>query len=135
MAAPAYNRPPRSTRAPRRPGNFDLYAWFFMRVSGVFLLLLVFAHVLIMHLLNDITAINYQFVAIRWETPFWRTFDWLMLILALAHGSLGLRTIIEDYVHTRHWRVIALTMLVSFAVIFVVIGSLVILTFEPVKPT
>jgi len=135
MAAPSYSRSPRTRPVRRQPGNFDLYAWFFMRVSGVFLLLLVFAHVLIMHLLNDITAVNYQFVAIRWETPFWRTYDWLMLILALAHGSLGLRTIIEDYVHTRHWRLIALTLLVSFAVIFVVIGSLVILTFEPVQPS
>ena len=135
MAAPTYNRPRRATPVRRQGSNFDLYAWFFMRVSGVFLLLLVFLHVLIVHLLNDITAVNYTFVALRWETPFCRTYDWLMLLLALAHGGLGLRTVIEDYVHARHWRVIALTLLVCFSLIFVVIGSLVILTFEPVKPT
>ena len=135
MAAPPYNRPSRATPIKRQEGNFDLYAWFFMRVSGVFLLFLVFGHVLIMHLLNDITAINYQFVALRWETPFWRTYDWLMLVLALAHGGLGLRTLIDDYVHPRPWRVFAMTVLVSFAVLFVLIGSLVILTFEPVQPS
>lgn len=115
--------------------NFELYTWFFMRVSGVFLLFLVFGHVLIVHVLNDITAVNYLFVAQRWASPFWRTYDWLMLVLALAHGANGLRIVIGDYVHRPAYRVLALAALASFALIFVIIGSLVILTFQPVSPT
>lgn len=126
---------PRSIRAARivpRSGDFNLYSWFFMRVSGVFLLFLVFGHVIIMHLLNDIRNVNYTFVATRWETPFWRTYDWLMLVLALAHGAIGLKTLIDDYVHAPGWRIFALAALVSFAVLFIFIGSLVVLTFRPV---
>ncbi|HVC35475.1 MAG TPA: succinate dehydrogenase hydrophobic membrane anchor subunit [Chloroflexota bacterium] len=127
------------TPAPRRarPGggsNFELYTWFFMRVSGVFLLFLVFGHVLIVHVINEISAVNYLFVAQRWESPFWRTYDWLMLVLALAHGTNGLRTLIDDYVHRPAYRVLSLAALASFALVFVIVGSLVILTFEPVAP-
>jgi succinate dehydrogenase / fumarate reductase membrane anchor subunit len=133
VLTPPANRP--TIRARRRAGNnFELYSWFFMRVSGVFLLFLVFAHVVIMHLINDVSAINYAFVAMRWASPFWRTYDWLMLILALAHGLNGLKIVVDDYVHPPGWHILAYVGLASFGVIFVIIGSLVILTFEPVVP-
>lgn len=132
FATPPSSRSIRVTRIIPRSGNFNLYSWFFMRVSGVFLLFLVFGHVIIMHLLNDIRNVNYTFVATRWETPFWRTYDWLMLVLALAHGAIGLKTLIDDYVHAPGWRIFALAALVSFAILFIFIGSLVVLTFRPV---
>ena len=48
---------PRSTSADRRQpkptrGNFELYAWVFMRISGVLLVLLVLGHFGIMHVLD-----------------------------------------------------------------------------------
>ena len=33
--------------------NFELYAWFFMRISGLFLVLLAAGHMFIMHVFND----------------------------------------------------------------------------------
>ena len=33
--------------------NFELYAWFFMRISGLFLVLLADGHMIIMHVFND----------------------------------------------------------------------------------
>lgn len=126
------NPAPSPSRRSPSGSNFELYTWFFMRVSGVFLLFLVFGHVLIVHVITDITAVNYLFVAHRWASPFWRTYDWLMLVLALAHGANGLRIVIDDYVHRPSWRVLWLAALASFVVVFLVIGSLVILTFQPV---
>jgi succinate dehydrogenase / fumarate reductase membrane anchor subunit len=117
---------------PTGGSSFELYSWLFMRVSGVFLLFLVFGHVLIVHVINDISTVNYIFVAHRWESPFWRTYDWLMLVLALTHGANGLKTVIDDYVHRPAYRVLSLAALASFALIFLIVGSLVILTFEPV---
>ena len=48
---------PRSTSADRRQpkptrGNFELYAWVFMRISGVLLVLLVLGHFAIMHVID-----------------------------------------------------------------------------------
>ncbi len=130
--SPQYRRSPTGQRRYAGSGNFDLYAWLYLRISGVVLLFLVFGHVVIVHLLNDITAVNYSFVAARWASPFWRTYDWLMLILALSHGMVGLKTVADDYVHRPLWRIFALVAIASFGLVFVVAGSLVILTFQPV---
>ena len=37
-------------------------------------------------------------MAVRWQSPFWRTWDWMLLTLALIHGINGLRNITLDYV-------------------------------------
>jgi succinate dehydrogenase / fumarate reductase membrane anchor subunit len=64
--------------------------WLFMRISGLLLLVLAVGHTLIMHLpAGGVDRINFGFVAVRWESPFWRTWDWLLLILALLHGING----------------------------------------------
>jgi succinate dehydrogenase membrane anchor subunit len=116
---------------PRPESRIELYAWLFMRVSGVVLLGLALAHLAIMHVLNNIESINYQFVARRYLTPFWRTYDLVMLWLALIHGLNGVRTLVEDYVGVRGWRVVSLATLYVLGFIFLALGSLVILTFHP----
>ncbi len=105
-----------------------------MRVSGVALLFLALGHLAIMHVIHDIETIDYQFVARRFATPFWRTYDLVMLWLALIHGLNGLRTLIEDYVSARGWRVFSLAALYVMGFVFLALGSLVILTFQPVRP-
>jgi len=117
---------------PRPETGFELYAWLFMRVSGVVLLLMALGHLAIMHLINNIESIDYQFVAHRFSTPFWRTYDLVMLWLALIHGLNGVRTLVEDYVGPRGWRVVSLASLYVMGFIFLALGSLVILTFQPV---
>ena len=50
--------------------------------------------------------INFAFVAGRWASPFWQTWDLLQLWLAQLHGTNGLRVIINDYAErdgTRFW--------------------------------
>lgn len=116
---------------PRPESGIELYAWLFMRVSGVVLLALALAHLAIMHVLNNIENISYQFVARRYLTPFWRTYDLVMLWLALIHGLNGVRTLVEDYVGARGWRVVSLATLYVLGFIFLTLGSLVILTFHP----
>ncbi len=116
---------------PRPESAIELYAWLFMRVSGVVLLALALAHLAIMHVLNNIENISYQFVARRYLTPFWRTYDLVMLWLALIHGLNGVRTLVEDYVGARGWRVVSLATLYVLGFVFLALGSLVILTFHP----
>jgi succinate dehydrogenase / fumarate reductase membrane anchor subunit len=70
-------------------------------------------------------------VAGRWSSPFWQTWDLLQLWLAMLHGGNGMRTVISDYAEkpgTRFW----LQMLLAVAVVFtLVLGTLVIFTFDP----
>jgi succinate dehydrogenase / fumarate reductase membrane anchor subunit len=87
-------------------GGFERFAWFFMRASGLVLLVLALGHLAIMHLINSIDTVDYAFVAARYATPFWRTYDGLMLVLALLHGYNGLRVVLNDYLKSG-WRTAA----------------------------
>lgn len=115
----------------RARGGFELYAWFFMRVSGLLLVFLLLVHVAIMHILNDVAEIDYGFVAARWLSPFWRTYDLLLLFLALLHGANGIRVVVDDYVRSRGWRVFWLSTLYTVTFVLVLMGTFVIVTFNP----
>jgi succinate dehydrogenase / fumarate reductase membrane anchor subunit len=116
----------------RRGSNFELWSWYYFRISGVLLLFLALGHVYIVHILTPIEQVNYAFVAARYAKPFWRTYDLLLLLLAMSHGVNGMRLVLHDYVRSRPWRVFAYSVLYSAALIFTVLGALVIVTFQPV---
>lgn len=119
----------------KRPqgSNFELYSWYFFRISGLLLIFLAVIHVVIMHVVNTVDEIDFAFVVDRWNSPFWRSFDWLLLTLALLHGLNGARIAIDDYVRSHGWRVFAYSVLWSVAIIFLIIGSIAIVTFNPAE--
>ncbi|HEX9823433.1 MAG TPA: succinate dehydrogenase hydrophobic membrane anchor subunit [Actinomycetota bacterium] len=125
-------RPSRAPAPPRSRSRFELYSWLFMRLSGIMLLFLAVGHVLIMHVLGEgVQRVDYEFVVERWGSAFWRTWDWLLLSLALLHGINGVRVIVQDYVKTPGGRlawnsIFAITGLVLFA-----LGTIIVFTFDP----
>jgi len=119
-------------RASRPAGSrLELWSWYYFRVSGVLLLLLAFGHLAIMHIVNNVDAIDYHFVAERWRTVGWRVYDWLLLFLALTHGQNGLRIIIDDYLHRAPWRAAAHTANWFLLALFLLLGTATIVTFQP----
>ena len=116
---------------PRPESGLELYAWIFMRISGLLLLFLALGHLLIMHIIHNVDHIDFQFVAARYATPFWRTYDLLMLWFAMIHGVNGIRTVLADYVSARGWRVVSLASLYVLGFVLLTLGSLAILTFQP----
>lgn len=124
----------RTGARPRPTNAFELYSWYFFRVSGILLLVFALTHLAIMHLLNNVEVINYDFIKDRWANPLWRTFDLLLLFLALTHGLNGVRTLIYDYVQSRGWRLFSLSALYTVGIFFLLIGAQVIITFNPVLP-
>ena len=117
----------------RPSGGIELLGWYFMRVSGLVLVIMALFHYAIMHVINDIHTVNYNFVVTRYKTPFWRTYDLIMLVLALFHGMNGFRYLIDDYVHTPSRRILALSILYGICFALLVLGILVIVTFAPVS--
>jgi succinate dehydrogenase / fumarate reductase membrane anchor subunit len=127
--APALARP-RTKRAGR--SNFELYSWLFMRISGIVLVFLVLGHLLIMNILDGgVQRINFGFVAGRWSSPFWQIWDLLQLWLAMLHGTNGLRVIINDYAEKPRTRFWLRTILYTASAFTIVLGTLVIFTFDP----
>jgi succinate dehydrogenase / fumarate reductase, membrane anchor subunit len=131
--APALDTPRspyRRTKSTR--SNYELYGWLFMRLSGVLLIVLVVTHLFVNLMVGDgINALDFGFVAGKWASPFWQIWDLLMLWLAMLHGTNGVRTIINDYAErdaTRLWLKLGLYAAFVFTV---VLGTLVIFTFDP----
>jgi succinate dehydrogenase / fumarate reductase membrane anchor subunit len=128
--------PPRA-RTTRNNGrksrtNFEMLAWLFMRLSGVVLVFLVLGHLVIQLLLDGgVSKISFAFVAGRWASPFWQGWDLLMLWLAMLHGANGMRTVINDYAERDTTRLWLKLLLVTSTVFTVLLGTLVIFTFDP----
>ncbi len=112
--------------------NFELYSWLFMRISGMALVVLVLGHLFIMNVLDGgVHRINFGFVAGRWASPFWQVWDLLMLWLAMLHGANGLRTVINDYAERANTRLWLKGLLYTATVFTILLGTLVIFTFDP----
>jgi succinate dehydrogenase / fumarate reductase membrane anchor subunit len=123
-------------RTPRRPavrhGTFELRTWLFMRLSGLALIVLVLGHLFIMNILDGgVQRINFAFVAGRWSSPFWQVWDLAMLWLAELHGTIGLRTVINDYARRDGTRIWLQVLLYTSAVLILALGTFVIITFDP----
>ena len=123
---------PRAFAADRRPSSTEVWWWFFMRISGIVLLFLVLIHLYIMHLVGSgVERVNFAFVAGRWDDVGWKTFDWLLLVLALLHGANGIRIIVDDYVRSPGKRTAIKTTLYALTTILMIMGTAVIVTFDP----
>lgn len=112
--------------------NYELYSWIFMRASGVVLIVLIFGHLFVNLMVGEgVHAIDFGFVAGKWASPFWQIWDLLMLWLAMLHGTNGLRTIIMDYAEKPGTRMSLQLILYIASAVILVLGTLVIFTFDP----
>jgi succinate dehydrogenase / fumarate reductase membrane anchor subunit len=141
-------RPPAPAAEPGRPGTvrgavtgrerpiggFELWSWLFMRISGLLLLVLAVGHVLIMHVLGDgVDRVDFKFVKVRWDSPFWRTWDWMLLSLALVHGINGLRVVVLDYVRRPAARFALNWFFYIVGFVLFVLGTVIVFTFDASK--
>jgi len=115
---------------PRPASNFELYSWFFMRVSAIALFTLAVFHLVWMHIVIGLDAINFEVIAQRWQSPGWRLYDMFLLTFGWLHGANGMRVVIDDYIRSQGWRVLLKSVLYVLVFIIVVLGAYVIFTFE-----
>lgn len=113
------------------PRGAEAWWWIFMRVSGIALVFLALTHFALTHIVNDVVDTDYQFVAERWQNPFWQVFDWLLLVLALVHGANGVRVVVDDYVRTPRARAITRRSVYVVTAALAVLGTFTIVTFSP----
>jgi succinate dehydrogenase / fumarate reductase membrane anchor subunit len=128
-----YANPSRAARPKPEGSGSERFWWYFMRVSGLLLVLLALGHMFIMHVLVELTGggIDFAFVQSRWGTPFWRIYDFALLVLAFVHGANGARVVIGDYVANRTLRGLLVGVLLALAGIWLVLGMAVIVFFDP----
>ena len=125
---------PKAFARDRRPSTTEVWWWFFMRISGLILIFLVLVHLFVMHLVDSgVERVNFAFVAERWENVGWKTFDWVLLFLGLLHGANGLRIIIDDYIQRPGVRTAVKAATYSLTAILMIMGTAVIVTFDPTQ--
>ncbi|GAA1840367.1 succinate dehydrogenase, hydrophobic membrane anchor protein [Agromyces salentinus] len=103
-----------------------------MRASGVVLLVLIFGHLIVNLMVGEgVKAIDFGFVGGKWADPFWQWWDVTMLWLALIHGANGMRTLVNDYTNPGTTQKVLKGALFAAAAVLIVLGTLVVFTFEP----
>jgi succinate dehydrogenase / fumarate reductase membrane anchor subunit len=120
---------PTTIQRPKPSERFETYAWLYARVSGLLLIVMVLTHFGIMHLHYGVEHIDFSVVAARYGTPFWRLYDLILVLLAVSHGMIGAKMILDDYLHPRSWRTAILCLVWAIGFIFLVAGGFAILTF------
>jgi len=124
---------PRSPRTRQQSRvNFEKWGWIYMRASGVVLVVLIFGHLFVNLVAGvGVKAIDFGFVGGKLSQPFWQIWDTMLLWLALIHGANGMRTIVNDYASNPVVRRILTGALLASAVLLILLGTLVIYTFDP----
>lgn len=121
-----------TTPRTRKQANLEKYGWLFMRISGPLLVVLVFTHLVVNLVVGDgIKAIDFAFVAGKWADPFWQYWDMAMLWLAMIHGTNGMRTVVNDYAEREKVRSTLVVTLWAVCGALILLGTLVIFTFDP----
>ena len=127
IPAPGFREP-----AKRRGFNLEKWGWIYMRASGVILAVLIFGHLFVNLVAGEgVKAIDFAFVAGKWADPFWVVWDTLLLVLALVHGANGMRTLVNDYATRPGLRRTFQVLIFLSAAVLIVLGLLVIYTFDP----
>ena len=119
-----------SPRSRRPKQSFETWSWFFMRVSGLVLVVLALTHFALTHIINDVVDTDAAFVYRRWDNPLWRTFDWVLLALALLHGLNGMRWSIDDYIRSRPARAAVKAVLYTVSGALFTYGTFTIVAFQ-----
>jgi succinate dehydrogenase / fumarate reductase membrane anchor subunit len=120
----------RTGRPRPQSGGFELFVWYYMRLSGVALFVLALVHFSVMHFVFDPSQENAQWIFdTRWNSVLLRTFDWLLLMMVVTHSFLGIRTVTMDYLKGG-WRTLALTTLYLVGIIIFVMGTSVVLAVQ-----
>lgn len=124
-----YDRPKKDHRS-----NFELYAWFFMRITGLLLIFMTLYHLTWWNLVVGVEHLSADLVRERWTNPFWRLFNVGLVSFAMLHGLNGLRYSIEDYVRKPGLRVATKSVLYTIVLVSLAWGIFALLTFNPDIP-
>jgi succinate dehydrogenase hydrophobic anchor subunit len=91
--------------------------WKFQRISGAFLLVMIPAHFLFMHL-NPSMAKDSTVIIARMQNSFVKIVDFSIILTVLYHGAYGLYSIGKDYIVSRPLQISIIALIVFVMALF-----------------
>lgn len=116
---------------PTARSNFEVWSWFFMRISGLVLILLALYHLVWWNLIVGVEHLDSQLVIERWNNPLYRLFNVALITFAMLHGLNGARYSIEDYVRKPGRQVAVKAVVYTVVLGTLAFGIFALLTFDP----
>ncbi len=114
-----------------RGGGFEVWSWFFMRISGMILIFLTLYHLIWWNLVIGVEHLDSAIVIERWRNPLWRFFNVALVSFALLHGLNGLRYSIEDYVRGPGKQAAVKAVAYTLVLSVLAFGIYALVTFDP----
>lgn len=111
------------------PGSERAF-WYFLRISGLVLMVFVLIHLFLTHYVNVPSQTDFNYVAARWANPLWRTFSIILLLSAVWHGIVGMRMVLTDMIKNRVWRQISYAINWFVGIFFTVLGIVTVVAFD-----
>ena len=116
-------------------GSGGLMGWFLQRLTGVVLIPLVIAHMLVTHYVFGNPAkgaleLDYNVVAARLASPWWKLIDISFLLVVLYHGLRGVWVVLHESIKKPWFRVSLWCLAVVLGVGLAVLGTITILPFR-----
>jgi len=101
--------------------------WLFQRISGIYLAVVLFVHVILLHVMID-GEVTWDAIAERASTPMWKMINISFLLVALFHGLYGLWIVLDDYVDAGWARVLIFSVISVITLVFTIYGTITMLT-------
>ena len=95
--------------------------WKLQRIGGVFLLIMIPAHLIFMHL-NPATGHEAGVVIARMQSSFIKTLDLILILVVLFHGGYGLLSVAKDYLPTGFLQKMSAVIIFGVMIVFAWIG-------------
>ncbi len=102
--------------------------WFLQRITGVALVIFLIVHFWMKHPIPE-AEVTYEAVVALFKNPLWKLFDLAFLVFALYHGLNGAWSVIQDYKMKQKWSFLIYGALFILGTLFLILGSLTIITF------
>ena len=111
------------TSRPERGWATQRARYLTIRVTGVMLAVLALGHYGLTHIITDVAETDASFVARRWSSVLWVTWDGLLLGTALLHAAAGLMAVLRDYRTEKSSRRTWTIGMLGLTVVLLIIGS------------
>lgn len=122
---------PSSTDVPAAPEQeVRSWAWHTLQVSAWLLVIALPIHLWSIWLAHDAGHFGVATFVDRWHSAGWRVFDWAFLMLALAHGGIGLSGVLSSLTRSETVRTVITVVTAVVLTVLAVLVSATIFSFD-----